>query len=112
MDSHHDLSSPNALKRQIHADWLVLDPDVLLRAVPLTDGFVDPKDIVALSTTSIPLLEDAFFGWLGAHGRIEGKGIFPNDWEDFLNDLRAARAASASPGFVMRKDRIVWDSWR
>ncbi len=100
--------NPNAFKDAIHVDWLRFDPDELAKAIPVSlTRYVSTHHIAEHSRYDAPGLAEAFAAWYGIRTRGPG-GIYAADWEQFLADLRYARAIAADPDFDMSESGIVY----
>ncbi|RDI99334.1 hypothetical protein DVT68_00255 [Dyella solisilvae] len=101
--------NPNALKGNIHADWLRLDPDELRAAIPTSLlGRVSTHDIAEYSRHDAPGLAEAFACWYGVRTRSGDGLIYASDWDDFLSDLKRARTLAADPDFDMPDGGVVY----
>ena len=98
---HANPKRPNRLKRNIHVDWLGLDPDELKREMPIQpEHYVLDSDVRKLAAQNFPLLAEAYWGWCGINGRPGGTmATFVGDWEDFLTDLAEARRRAGEANF-------------
>lgn len=73
-------------------DWRQLDPEVLTKIIPVTDGFITWVDWHA-AVKELPLLESVF--WIWENGiTLSHDGIPDRDWNRFLARLRQARAVA------------------
>ncbi len=83
------------LSEDTKTTWPELDPDMLERIVPDTEGFIAFDDLRAASQTLAPELEEAFSIW-GRGITVSDAGIPLRDWRAFLQALRANRQSIAS----------------
>lgn len=75
------------LSKDTKTAWPRLDPYLLERIVPETEGFIALDDLRAASQTVAPGLEEAFCIW-GQGVTVSEAGIPLRDWRAFLQALR------------------------
>ena len=109
------------LKDVIIVDWLDFDPDQLAADVPVEtfqrerrqrDGATKAVEISYVSWLALQVYNKRLcqaFGWYkGDHATDVPGYVYVSDWQDFLNDLRKARAIAAEPHWEPPANGVVY----
>lgn len=113
---------PDSLKDWIMVEWLDLDPDLLAAGVPVemirrprpqrdVDGVVI-EEFPYVSWQAVSAYNErayeAFAGYKGSHTTDLAGYAYAEDWEEFLDALRQARAIAADPQWEAPRDGVVY----
>ena len=112
------------IKNTIIVAWLDLDPDQLAVEVPVEmilrpqsrrvkdGGGVVMEEFPYVSWQSVAACNkrayQAFAGYKGSHTADVGGHAYEEDWREFLDALRKARAIAADPLWEMPIDGVVY----
>lgn len=116
-----DVQDHAELKDTIIVEWLDLDPDRLAADVPIVnfkrerrqrDGMIESVELPYVSWQALDAYNERMcqaFGWYkGDHATDVPGHVYLSDWQDFLDNLRKARAIASEPDWRPSPNGVVY----